>query len=71
MRQNLKVELEAATSPGQWEDRRTSLPYATAFHRYDFQSIAPLLRCRFVPMIVLHEGQQVGVVLAAARRGEA
>src|SRR5579871_783150 len=69
MRQDLTVQLEAATSPGEWEDCCATFPYATAFHRYDFlQSIAPLLRCRFVPMMVLREGRPVGVVPLLVKR---
>ena len=52
----------ASTSRGEWEDACAAFVGATAFHRYDFlQSIAPLLRCRFVPLRVLLRDQPVGV----------
>jgi hypothetical protein len=61
-RHQLAVQLALPASQSQWEDCCATFPHATAFHRYDFlQSVAPLLRCRFVPLTVLYEKQQVGI----------
>jgi CelD/BcsL family acetyltransferase involved in cellulose biosynthesis len=57
------------TSRGEWEDACSAFPDATAFHRYDFlQSVAPSLRCRFVPLQVFFRGQSVGVAPLLVKR---
>jgi hypothetical protein len=57
-----EVALVAPSSPGEWEDACAAFSDATAFHRYDFlQAVAPPLRCRFVPRLVVFQGRPAGV----------
>jgi CelD/BcsL family acetyltransferase involved in cellulose biosynthesis len=55
------ITLVPATCPAEW-DHLVDQPGGTLYHRWDWLSwIAPLLACRFVPLMVLRGGRQVGV----------
>jgi CelD/BcsL family acetyltransferase involved in cellulose biosynthesis len=63
------VLLARAGSQGEWEDACAAFPDVTAFHRYDFlQSVAPSLRCQFMPLTVMFRGQVVGVAPLLVKR---
>lgn len=56
------VRLQIAESPNDWENLCAEFADVTAFHRYDFlEAVAPSLRCKFLPLLVLSHGQKVGV----------
>jgi CelD/BcsL family acetyltransferase involved in cellulose biosynthesis len=56
------VSLEPLASQRDWDHACAALPGATAFHRHDFlQAVAPSVRCRFVPLQVVVNGQIAGV----------
>ena len=56
------VILAPLKSPGDWDAACATFPNSTAFHRYDFlDTVAPPLNCSFVPLVVLHHGEQVGL----------
>ncbi len=56
-----EVLLAVAPSAAQWDEACAASPGATFFHRYEFlRSVAPPLRCRFVPLLVLHQGRPAG-----------
>jgi CelD/BcsL family acetyltransferase involved in cellulose biosynthesis len=56
------VTLPPARSAEEWERVCAAFPQATAFHRYDFlESVASSLNGTFVPLLVLLQGQPVGV----------
>jgi CelD/BcsL family acetyltransferase involved in cellulose biosynthesis len=60
--QQNRVVLTGPASRDEWEDACAASPDTTAFHRYDFlESVAPSLRCEFVPLSVLANGQPVGI----------
>jgi hypothetical protein len=63
------VLLARAGSQEEWEDVCAGYPDATAFHRYDFlQSVAPSLRCQFLPLMVMFRKQVVGVAPLLVKR---
>lgn len=63
------VVLAPLGSRADWEDTCAVFPEATAFHRYDFlESVAPALRCTFVPLQVLFKGQPAGVAPLLVKR---
>jgi CelD/BcsL family acetyltransferase involved in cellulose biosynthesis len=63
------VLLARAGSQSEWEDVCAAFPDATAFHRYDFlQSVAPSLRCQFMPLMVMFRDQVVGVAPLLVKR---
>jgi CelD/BcsL family acetyltransferase involved in cellulose biosynthesis len=64
-----KVLLARARSAGEWEDACARHTGATAFHRYDFlQSVAPLIACEFVPLLVRLRGRVTGVAPLLVKR---
>ncbi len=57
-----EVVLAPVTSPAEWQNTSAAFPDATFFHRYGFlELIAPSLRCKFVPLMVLFRDQPAGV----------
>jgi CelD/BcsL family acetyltransferase involved in cellulose biosynthesis len=64
-----RVQLALAASQDEWERLCVLASQATAFHRYDFlNSVAPLLNCRFIPLMVLFQRQAVGVAPLLVKR---
>jgi len=60
--QKQEIVLRPATSRSEWEEGCGAFPDATAFHDYDFLNcIAPSLRCKFEPLLVISQKQLVGV----------
>ena len=56
------VTLAPVKSRSDWDACCATFPGATAFHQYDFlETVAPLLSCSFVPLVVFSRGQSVGL----------
>lgn len=61
LRAQTGLTLRPATGPQEWT-RHERASGATVFHSWGWLSwIAPLTRCRFVPLLVQHEGETVGI----------
>jgi CelD/BcsL family acetyltransferase involved in cellulose biosynthesis len=64
-----EVLLERTESASEWEDACARCTGATAFHRHDFlHSVAPLIDCEFVPLMVRSGEQVVGVAPLLVKR---
>jgi CelD/BcsL family acetyltransferase involved in cellulose biosynthesis len=60
--QERSVILAPVKCRSDWEAACATFPNATAFHHYDFlESVAPPLDCSFVPLVVFHRGEPVGL----------
>ena len=63
------VALAPASSAAEWDHACAATPGATVFHSCDFlQSVAPPLRCRFVPLLVFHRGRPTGAAPLLIKR---
>jgi CelD/BcsL family acetyltransferase involved in cellulose biosynthesis len=69
IQQQHEVLLAQAGSASEWEDVCARFANATAFHRHDFlQSVAPLIDCEFVPLLVRLRETTVGVAPLLVKR---